>query len=256
MRNRFLAVILLAAVAFAFAGGFLLFAGGEAPATVVETAEPATPGEAPPTSGLAIPLPVLIIAVGGLISLLIAMFFIIRGYGLSRLRSDNTFGLLILLTTLILPMLAPFPVKLLGWDPLDYTSIGMWRTAAFMIPLGILAILIGIWWNYRIWLLNAALFYAIYVVFYTTLFTNGTGFFTGMVGSLGYWMAQQGVERGNQPWYYYAILQIPIYEYLPALGSFLALGLATFSKNVFPEEQTNPAIEEQSNPVEEEMTNE
>jgi DNA-binding beta-propeller fold protein YncE len=253
MRNRFLAVILLAAVAFAFAGGFLLFAGDEAPATVVETAEPATPGEAPPTSGLAIPLPVLIIAVGGLISLLIAMFFIIRGYGLSRLRSDNTFGLLILLTTLILPMLAPFPVKLLGWDPLDYTSIGMWRTAAFMIPLGILAILIGIWWNYRIWLLNAALFYAIYVVFYTTLFTNGTGFFTGMVGSLGYWMAQQGVERGNQPWYYYAILQIPIYEYLPALGSFLALGLATFSKNVFPEEETNPAIEDQSNPVEEEQ---
>jgi uncharacterized protein (TIGR03663 family) len=95
--------------------------------------------------------------------------------------------------------------------------------------------------------LNAALFYAIYVVFYTTLFTNGTGFFTGMVGSLGYWMAQQAVERGNQPWYYYAALQIPIYEYLTALGSLLALLLAIFGKDQFTQEEngSEPRDEEQ-----------
>ncbi len=238
-RNRFLAAVLLAMLAFAFAGGWLLLGKEEIPATPVETAAPAIPGDTtPPTTGLAIPLPVLLVALVGIISLLVAIYFIIRGYGLAKLRTENSFGLLILLGTLILPMLAPFPVKLLGWDPLDYSSIGMWRTALFMIPLGILAILVGIWWKARVWLLNAALFYAIYIVFYTTLFTNGTGFFTGMVGSLGYWMAQQAVERGNQPWYYYAFLQIPIYEYLPALGSLLALGLATFGKNVFPNEKT------------------
>ena len=35
---------------------------------------------------------------------------------------------------------------------------------------------------------------------------------------MGYWLEQQGVERGSQPWYYYAFLQIPVYEFLPAMG--------------------------------------
>ena len=236
-RIRFLVAIMLVVLAFGVAGGWLFIGGEETPITAVETAAPAVPGEIPESDGLSIPLPVIIIAGVGIIILLVAIYFVIRGYGLSNLRVENSFGLLILLGTLVLPMLAPFPVKILGWDPLDYTSLGMWRTAIFMIPLAILAILIGLWWNARVWLLNAALFYAIYIVFYTTLFTNGTGFFTGMVGSLGYWMAQQSVERGNQPWYYYAVLQIPIYEFLTAIGSLLALGLASFGKNVFPSDQ-------------------
>ncbi len=37
-------------------------------------------------------------------------------------------------------------------------------------------------------------------------------------------LAQQGVHRGSQPWYYYLLIQIPLYEFLPALG----LGLAAF----------------------------
>lgn len=236
-RKRFMVVIILALVAIGFAGGWLLIGGEKAPVTTVETAAPALPGDIPESNGFSIPLPVILIAGVGIICLLVALFFVIRGYGLSNLRTENSFGLLILLGTLILPMLAPFPVKLLGWDPLDYTSLGMWRTAIFMIPLSIIAILVGLWWNARVWLLNAALFYAIFTVFYTTLFTNGTGFFTGMVGSLGYWLAQQSVERGNQPWYYYAFLQIPIYEFLTAIGSLLAIGLATFGRNVFPSVQ-------------------
>lgn len=234
-RNRFMITVILAMVAIGFAGGFLLLGSEGGPVTEVETAAPALPGDTPASTGLAVPTPVILVAGIGLISLLVAIFFLIRGFGLANVRKEKSFGLLILLGTLILPMLAPFPVKLLGWDPLDYTNPGMLRTAYFMVPLTIIAILVGLWWNARVWLLNAALFYAIFIVFYTTLFTNGTGFFTGMVGSLGYWLAQQSVERGNQPWYYYAALQIPVYEYLTAIGSFLALGLATFGKNIFPE---------------------
>ena len=33
--------------------------------------------------------------------------------------------------------------------------------------------------------------------FFTTFFTNGQGFFTGIVGSLGYWLSQQSVNRGD-----------------------------------------------------------
>ncbi len=79
------------------------------------------------------------------------------------------------------------------------------------------------WWRPRFWLVNAAIFYAVFIVFYTTFFTNGRGFLTGLVGSLGYWLTQQGVQRGSQPWYFYWLIQIPIYEYLAALGSMAAV---------------------------------
>ena len=247
-RNRFMITIILVLVALGAGVGFLLFQGGETPPQEVVTAAPAVPGDTPEFLGSSISLPVVLAVAIGVICLFVAIFFIIRGYGLSKLRSEKSFGLLILLGTLILPMLAPFPVKLLGWDPLDYTSLGMWRTAIFMIPLTIIAILVGLWWNARVWLFNAALFYSIFIVLYTTLFTNGIGFFTGMVGSLGYWLVQQGVERGNQPWYYYAALQIPIYEFLTAIGSLLAIGLAIFKKDIFPEENRDVEEESESRP--------
>jgi DNA-binding beta-propeller fold protein YncE len=74
-------------------------------------------------------------------------------------------------------------------------------------------------------LVKAAIWYGLFTIFYTSVFTNGAGFFTGLVGSLGYWLEQQGVERGSQPLYYYALVQVPIYEYLPALGVWLAFGV-------------------------------
>jgi DNA-binding beta-propeller fold protein YncE len=38
-----------------------------------------------------------------------------------------------------------------------------------------------------------------------------------MVGSLGYWLDQQAVERGSQPLYYYGLM-VSLYEYLPLTG--------------------------------------
>ncbi|NJN84161.1 MAG: hypothetical protein HC802_19045 [Caldilineaceae bacterium] len=45
-----------------------------------------------------------------------------------------------------------------------------------------------------------------------------------MVGSLGYWLAQQEVQRGSQPTYYYLLLG-GLYEFLPMLLS--GVGIAT-----------------------------
>ncbi|RPJ52315.1 MAG: hypothetical protein EHM21_00505 [Chloroflexi bacterium] len=144
--------------------------------------------------------------------------------GWHRIRLLRSFSLLILLSTLILPMLSPLPVSMLGWNPLDYTTTtSMLRTGASIGLLFIIGAAIGIWWNPYLWLQNALLFYTIFVVFYTTFFTNGDGFFTGMVGSLGYWSVQQGVERGSQPRYYYALIQMPIYEFIGLLGTALAV---------------------------------
>lgn len=143
--------------------------------------------------------------------------------GWSKIRKLRSFDLLVLVITLILPQLVAFPIKLIGWDPLDYSSVGMMRTGAFIAIFLIISVAIGYWWKGELWLKNAALFYSIYVIFYTTFFLNGRGFFTGIVGGLGYWLAQQGVERGSQPWYFYGLIQVPLYEYLPALGTLLAI---------------------------------
>lgn len=56
----------------------------------------------------------------------------------------------------------------------------------------------------------------IFVVLHTTLFTNIYGLVSGTYGAVSYWLAQQEVERGSQPWYYYFFL-IPMYEFLPLL---------------------------------------
>lgn len=61
---------------------------------------------------------------------------------------------------------------------------------------------------------------AIFVVLYTTFFTNPAGLGTGTYGAISYWLQQQDVQRGEQPWYYY-LLMVPMYEFLP-----LILGLA------------------------------
>ncbi|MEZ4620126.1 MAG: TIGR03663 family protein [Caldilineaceae bacterium] len=65
------------------------------------------------------------------------------------------------------------------------------------------------------WLQIMGTFWLIQVLFFTTFFTNfRNGLATGIVGSLGYWLAQQEVARGGQPWYYYLMLGA-LYEFLP-----------------------------------------
>ncbi len=153
-----------------------------------------------------------------------AIFSLLRNQGFKRIRTLRSFDLLMLLGTLILPLLTAFPIKMLGWDPLDYTStVGIIRTAVMALILFAVSAGIGLWWSPKRWLINAAIFWGIFIVFYTTFFTNGGGFAVGLVGSLGYWLSQQQVERGSQPLYYYALLQVPVYEYLSALGTLVAL---------------------------------
>jgi hypothetical protein len=50
--------------------------------------------------------------------------------------------------------------------------------------------------------------------------------------SLGYWLAQQGVNRGTQPWYYYFVIT-PIYEMLPFLFSLVAVVYYVIRGNSF-----------------------
>ncbi len=183
----------------------------------------------------------LVLLAGALAAGLAALFSLAKDIGWNQIKGLRSFSLMAVTGSLILPMLSPFPVNMLGWNPLDYNSpdsIG--RTAIFVALFFLIGIALGWWWNPRQWIVNALLFYSIFTVFYTTFFTNGFGFFTGIVGSLGYWLSQQGVERGSQPWYYY-LFQVSIYEYLPAIGTLLAAYFAVRYNRIFQRSGFAPA---------------
>ena len=78
-------------------------------------------------------------------------------------------------------------------------------------------------------LISLAVFATIFIVFFTTLFTNPRGLLTGTVatdGTLLYWLGQHDVRRGEQPWFYYLVLY-PQYEPIAAiLGTITAAAVA------------------------------
>lgn len=214
-RDLFLILLLLTGILAALGIGLNAYFPAPEPAVADAAAEAVETARDIPLH-LYIPL-----ALSGL-TLLGALVLAIQGYTWEKLRQQRAFGLMLLQFTLILPQLAPFIVSAIGWNPLDYTNVGMIRTGAFVFILALVAIGVGMTWDQRLWLTNAAIFYIPFTILYTTVFTNGAGFFTGIVGSLGYWLEQQGVQRGSQPWYYYILVQVPMYEFLPLLGSILA----------------------------------
>ncbi|HEY3312338.1 MAG TPA: flippase activity-associated protein Agl23 [Anaerolineales bacterium] len=225
----FLVALFLGLVLLGATGYVALTSRKAAMISGTQTAAPANPTAATPFSpyqaaGLS---STIILAGVTLLVLAAALFFLIRGFGLENIRKERSFDLLIVFGTIVLPMLSAFPVYLLGWNPLDYTSTGLLRTGLFLGPIILITVAIGFWWNREVWWKMALIFWGPYILLYTTVFTNGAGFFTGTVGSLGYWLEQQGVQRGSQPLYYYLLITVPIYEFLPALACILAafLGL-------------------------------
>jgi uncharacterized protein (TIGR03663 family) len=160
-------------------------------------------------------------------------------------RDIPSFNLGMILATFSLPLITPFLFVILNpiWQALshtDFLSISaftdvstltqiaqsqpdvLFRVLVLTAAMILFAALLGLWWNGRVWMISALLFWPIFVLFFTTVFTNGAGFFTGLLGSLGYWLTQQGVARGGQPSYYYLLVMLPEYEFLPYL-----VGIAT-----------------------------
>ncbi|RPI25051.1 MAG: TIGR03663 family protein, partial [Chloroflexota bacterium] len=237
-RDVFLGALMTSLV-FLSGAAFLLLYGQKPIEAGAQTPAP----EMLPTFTVGIPSQLGYLLAGiALVALIAAGYYLVRGLTLRLIRTERSFDLLILIGTLALPLLAAFPLNAIGWK----VPVNAARVSAMTMPdiirmaIGtsvviVIAILIGVWWNARLWVNNAAIFYSIFIVFYTTIFTNGAGFFTGLLGGLGYWMAQQEVNRGSQPWYYYALIQVPVYEYLPALGSLLALVIAFFRGSPKPD---------------------
>jgi uncharacterized protein (TIGR03663 family) len=75
--------------------------------------------------------------------------------------------------------------------------------------------------SWQDWLIAVIVMFILYALLFTTFFTNPVGLGTGIFGSISYWLAQQEVQRGGQPWYYY-FLVLTMYEFLPLLVSLVA----------------------------------
>jgi predicted membrane-bound mannosyltransferase/sugar lactone lactonase YvrE len=237
IQNSFIIALSIGVLAAGSALGMAIYNRTQIMTDAAQTASPIIPGQILGASTYLVrqlsSVTILLIIAG--IAFVLAAILIVVGYGWKSLCRERSFDMLVILGTFVLPQLAAFPATALGWNPLDYQFTwpgwnlsALWvqapvRTAVVFIILCVLSIGIGLLWNKKDWLVNAILFWSVYVLFYTSIFTNWQGFFTGSVGSLGYWLQQQGVHRGDQPWYYYLLIQVPLYEFLPALGFWLAI---------------------------------
>lgn len=116
-----------------------------------------------------------------------------------------------------------------GW-PEGAPEGGGLAIAGFVVGILLtLSVVIGLRWKPRQWAWCALIFWGIFIVFYTTFFTNLLGFASGMWQSLGYWLAQQPKHRLTQPWFYYPV-ELSLYEFLPALLALAALVYYFFRK--------------------------
>jgi uncharacterized protein (TIGR03663 family) len=243
--SNYRAFVILLAVSAILVGiglGAILYTRSDAGTlSILETAAPANPtGESLSDEGAgsgAFSIPNILLELG-VLGIAAAGFIYFRLAYLKReLPQERSFDLLLLLFTFALPQSTAFildSLKKLGLSevtiPTDAASVTQLNTytmtlmGIILVTLFAITILLGQLWN-RDWWKYGALYWGVFTLLYTTIFTNAAGFFTGIVGSLGYWLVQQEVERGSQPEYYYLLIQIPIYEFLTAIGSLVAIGL-------------------------------
>lgn len=66
--------------------------------------------------------------------------------------------------------------------------------------------------GFSAWAWGVSTFLVVYTLLFSTFLTNPGGLQEGLWGSINYWLGQQDVNRGSQPWFYYLIL-IPAYEW-------------------------------------------
>lgn len=156
----------------------------------------------------------------------------LKGTPWSRLRRNDAADLAVMMATAVMPFLAPFGHLAFGWDAMAYaTTTDLMRSAGLVLVMAALSVGVGYYWfgmrpaqtsgegtlSFGQWAQMMGMFWLIQVLFFTTFLTNTrNGLASGIVGSLGYWLEQQEVARGGQPWYYYLMLG-SLYEFLPLL---------------------------------------
>src|SRR5262249_5384804 len=82
------------------------------------------------------------------------------------------------------------------------------------------------------WIWGATAFAFIFTVLFSTFLFRPQGLRNGLYGSIQYWLSQQPVNRGGQPWFYYLVL-IPFYELPVVLLALLGVAAALRRPTLF-----------------------
>lgn len=174
------------------------------------------------------------LAAAGAFSLAFIVLLILHyGVGEKQISQIRLYDVLIVIGSLTLPLGSALLMKYLGginmesvYEAVRTGNLSLVSTetltvmSSILIITMVISLVIGMWWNRRRWLLIALIHYSIFFVTYTTIFTWGFGVISGLLGGLAYWLSQQGVKRGNQPFYYYGLIGF-LYEYLPVFLSMI-----------------------------------
>ncbi len=186
-------------------------------------------GQVVRSSSLGMPVwPMLILAVG---LLGVAFWLLFKGFGSEKVHKWREFDVTVWVVTLSGPLFAAFFIKIFGGNPSSIhfnnpLAPDTMTAAVVFVVMWAAFTLLGAWWAsakgyFQAYLGGLGLYYGLMLLFFTTFFTNGGGIATGLVGALGYWLSQQEVARGGQPWFYYVML-VPLYEFIPMLLSAVA----------------------------------
>lgn len=190
----------------------------------------------------------VLLGIVGVLGTLALLVWWLGPKGLERIRLNEPAELAVVMATMVLPFLSPFVHLALGWDPMAYASNeDLARSAGLVLFMVALAVGVAYYWfgmrpaeedvdghgpnrvrilTFGRWAQLMGGFWLVQVLFFTTFLTNTrNGLASGIVGSLGYWLGQQEVKRGGQPWYYYPMIGT-LYEFLPlilSIGAFVAI---------------------------------
>jgi uncharacterized protein (TIGR03663 family) len=77
----------------------------------------------------------------------------------------------------------------------------------------------------NLWMWGVSLFLVLYTLLFSTFLTNPSGLEEGLVGGIRYWLSQQPVGRGGNPWFFYLVL-IAGYEWPLILLGAIGIGVS------------------------------
>jgi len=185
----------------------------------------------------------------------LAAWQMVRQGGWTQLRHNPTADLAVVMLTLVLPFISPIGHELMGWDPMAHsTTTDLMRSLALVTFTTGVSLIIAFYWfglrgkppepaqaknssqiislpsemTFGQWTRVMGIFWLIQILFFTTFFTNAQdGLATGIVGSLGYWLGQQEVKRGSQPWFYYFMIGT-LYEFLPMILTLVGMAVTGY----------------------------
>ena len=154
-----------------------------------------------------------------------------RYRGTDSLVAGRYWDSAVVMVCLVLPFLAPVILMALGAQPMPVTPDEQWFAGGVALGMALVALLGAYLWfehlrprkwrgpfGYMQFSLVWVTFWVMALLLFSTFLTNVGGMISGVIGSLGYWLLQQEVQRGSQPWYYYIMLT-GFYEHLPLLLS-------------------------------------